>query len=790
MEIQVFGRWNRAGAALVLSCGLLVACAPPKPLILPTTPPSERNENPGLDRPPGGPEKPSASVRDCVSAEDCFNAALQLERDGDRAKAAASLQALSERDPDSPWAKRAVFLRGRWAAEDGSPEADLLLSQALTELPSLEEYGLFSMAGGQVKRGEFRLAVETDDRLLKKFPESALTSQALFQKSAALALAGDCRTALAEWDAFVARFPKDADIGKALLQQADCAMKLQDSARAVGAFQLLLFSYADRPEAAEAEKNLLQLGAAGVTIPEPSSEMRAQRGRILFDAARYAEAATEFRAVLAAGKPANHDEIDSKLSEALIQLKQYDEARRLLTELAGRTGRPDLLANALFWLGRLAIRQGEEARLLQIEHQLSDRFPTSPERTKLLFMVGDFYEDRGQTETAIKTYQRLIAEAPSDPSAEDAVWKLGWIAYKARRYGDAIKIFEEDLLRRPAGPLGGQFGYWVGRSAEAMDQPDKAAQAYREVCRRFLRTFYCHQAADRLTRLPSQAVGDSGADRPADPSSDPLLKSNHGAVIGLPTGAADAALIRDRHYAIALELLTLNLKPEAARELESITERYATDKASVLKLADLLYAAADYHHSLRLLRLYFQDVMEKGGDDVPKSFWEQAYPSHFLEWVKRQAPAGTADPYLVAAVSREESGFDPKAVSKVGALGLMQLMPFTGEWVSKRIGLKSFSPDLLLDGAVNVQLGAWYLQHLIEQFNGNVVLAVASYNAGPEAVGRWAEKGATDRDEFIESIPYNETRYFTKRVLRSYNEYRRIGGETSVSRLSGNLVPP
>ena len=793
MEIKPPCRWNAAVAALVFSCGLLVACAPQRPLVVPTTPPSERDENPGLDRLSGAPEKSSAFPTACFSAEDCFNAALRTVEDGDRTAAAASLKSLRERYPDTPWSKRAGFLLGQWAAENGAPEADDLLSRTMADLPLLEEYGLFFMAGGQARRGQFRLAVETYDRLLQKYPESAVNAQAVYQKAIALVQAGDCQTALAEWNGFVARFPKDDNTGKALLQSADCAMKLQDSAKAVEALQRVWFYYADRPEALEARKNLERLGATGVKIPEPSSEARYQRGRILLNVARYVEAAAEFKTVLAAGDGPDRDEVIQNLSEAFIQLKQYDEAGRWLTDLAGRTARPDLLTNALFWLGRLAIRQGEEGRLVQIEQQLAERFPASPERAKLLFMAGDFYEGREQTALAIKTYQRVIAESPADPSAEDAVWRLGWIAYKARQYGDAIKTFEGYLLRRPSGPLGGQFGYWLGRSAEAMDQPLKAARSYRGVCRKFLRTFYCHQAAARLARLNFPSVGDMEADRSAHAVREAVLKTNNGAVIGLPaigsgTGA-DAALTRDRHYSIALELMTLRLKPEAARELISLSERHATDKATVLKLAELLYAAGDYHRSLRLLRLYFQDVIEKGGDDIPKSFWEQAYPYRFLEWVKRQTPI-TADPYLVAAVTREESAFDPRAVSKVGALGLMQLMPFTAEWAAQRVGLKSFSPDLLLDEAVNIRLGAWYLQHLVEQFDGNVVLAVASYNAGPEAVGRWTEKGVGEMDEFIESIPFNETRHFTKRVIRSYNEYRRIAGENPVQRLSGVPVSP
>lgn len=786
--------FRAAPTVLILCVGLLVACADPRPLIVPTTPPSERNGNPGLDQPPASDAKPSASERDCSPAEDCFREALGQAEDGNQMGAAATLRLVRERYPKTQWAQRAGFLLGRWAAENGSPEGDDLLSQAILDLPELEEYSLFFMAGGQAKRGQFQLAVQTYDRLLQKFPESTLIPSASYQKTSARVQAGDCQAALAEWNAFVTRFPKEENTSRALLQLADCALKLQDTARAVWALQQVWYSYSDSPEAPEAQKNLQQLGALGVSIPEPTLEARYQRGRILFDVARYEEAAAEFKAVLAAGEPANRDDIVQKLSEAFIQLKQYNDAKRYLTGLAHQARRPDLSTKALFWLGRLAIRQGEEGQLLKMERQLTGRFPDSPERAKLLFMMGDFYEGRNQTKQAITTYQRVIKEAPADPSADDAVWRIGWIAYKARRYGDAIRTFEDYLKRNPAGSLGGQFGYWIGRSEEAMDQPLQAAQAYREVCRQFLRTFYCQQAGVRLARLDPEGVGDAAAKRTAEAPPEADSNADHGpapdpASFNADSGS-DTALTRDRHYSLAMELMTLDLRPEAAQELSYLTGRYATDKGAVLKLAERLYAARDYYHSGRLLRLYFPDVLENGGDDVPQSFWEQAYPYQFLKWVKRQTPPAAADPYLVAALIREESAFDSKAISTVGALGLMQLMPYTAEWVAKRAGLNPFSPDLLLDEATNVRLGAWYLQHLVEQFDGNIVLAVASYNAGPDAVGRWAKKGVGDLDEFIESIPYNETRNFTKRVIRSYNEYRRIDGENPAQRLSGVPVSP
>jgi len=792
-----------AAISLILSYGFLAACAPQRPLIVPTTPPSERKQNPGLQDPSENKKKPSDSIKedkpaalgpDCPSPADCFNTAVLQSKDGNQAQADALLRKVRDQYPDTLWARRAEFLAGRWAADRGSPEADDLLTRAITDLPVLEEYSLFSMAGGQLRRGDSQRAVQTYDNLIRKFPDSVLIPEAQFQKASALSQGGDCQAAMASWNDFVTRYPKVPEASQALVLLAGCAVKLKDPDRAVAALQQVWFVYPDSPEADEAHSKLQDLAASGISIPEPSGELRDQRGRTLFDAARYGEAVVEFKAVLAGGDSGNRDEVTQKLSEALIQLKQYDEAKRYLTELAGQTGRPELASNALFWMGRLAIREGQEGRLLEVDRQLADRFPGSSERPRLLFMIGDFYEGRNRTAQAIKSYESVIAESPSDPSAEDAVWRLGWIAYKSGRYSDTIQIFNDYLKQHPASPLAGQFGYWTGRSAEALHQPDPAIRAYQEVCRNFLRTFYCQQAAVRLSRLDAPVAGENEGKPPAEgaPSSDTAAADGSSSVRTVfdPDPGADTPLTQDRHYAMERELMALQLTPEAVEELSYLSGKYATNRTMVLKLAGLLYEAEDYYHSVRLLRIYFPNVLEQGGDDVPNSFWEQAYPYQFLEWVKEQTASDATDPHLVAAVVREESAYDPKAVSRVGAVGLMQLMPYTGEWVADRVGLKPFNSDLLMDGSTNVRLGAWYLQHLVEQFNGNIVLAVASYNAGPEAVGRWAEKGARDPDEFIESIPFNETRYFTKRVLRSYNEYRRIDGAATAQRMSSIPVSP
>ena len=181
-----------------------------------------------------------------------------------------------------------------------------------------------------------------------------------------------------------------------------------------------------------------------------------------------------------------------------------------------------------------------------------------------------------------------------------------------------------------------------------------------------------------------------------------------------------------------------------------------------------------------MVQLTFPDVLERGISGVPPSFWEVAYPQGLLPTIQAATTNGV-DPYLIAAVIREESVYNPDAVSPAGALGLMQVMPQTGQMIAGRLGGESFSKERLFDPSYNIRLGSWYLGHLAEKFDHNPVYMVAAYNAGPEAVSRWVQQfGGTEPDEFIESIPYTETRLYVKRVLRSHREYRRVSGRECV----------
>jgi len=155
--------------------------------------------------------------------------------------------------------------------------------------------------------------------------------------------------------------------------------------------------------------------------------------------------------------------------------------------------------------------------------------------------------------------------------------------------------------------------------------------------------------------------------------------------------------------------------------------------------------------------------------------WEWLYPIRYEGEIAHAAARYEVDPYLLLAIIRIESKFNPYTVSEKGAVGLMQLMPETAAWVAKKAGLPRELAMRLEDPAVNVTLGAWYVRYLLDRFAGNTALAVAAYNAGPNAVDRWLDRKVWDgRWETVSAIPYGETRHFVQRVLYYHGRYRAV----------------
>jgi soluble lytic murein transglycosylase len=690
----------------------------------------------------------------CASAEDCFRAALARPRANGNGDAAARLQQLElvrERYPGSIWAKRAGLAAGLLLLDKAPAESFNYFRIAQREMPVLEDYARLWLGEALLKEGDARTAADIFEFLPEAVPDSLLLTRVAYRTGESWYKVGRCDKAVPPLLRAVGLGPVDPAAPGALLSVADCHLR-DRRPEGLAALKQVWTRYPQTPEAKEAERRLGQ--AAGEAGWRPGAEDYYGRAQAFMALALHEEAAGDLQKFLAAapGDP-RRNEVRLKLGIALVRLKRYEQAQQVFKSLAEESGTE--AGEAAVWLARVYLRLGDGERLVALS-QAARQALTPDQKASVLLLVGSWYEDQARFDEALAIYRKILQLDVNGLKA-DAQWRIGWIHYQTGRYAEAAENLL-DLRKKDDIQVAPKAQYWAARSLERL-KDRKAADLYLQLCRSYPLTYYCQLV--RLRADPAQPV-------PA--SVDPV---SAGARAGEDSRGT---ILLDIHYQRALELKLLGMDQEAAREWAFLAERYARDRMVLADLSALLNQSGATSQALRLARVYFRDGLERGGEAVPLALWSVAYPTVHLPTIRAQVSDGL-DPYLVAAIIREESQYDPRAVSRVGAIGLMQVMPATAQTLLRRQGAPDVTREELFDQETNIRVGARYLGQLLQQFSGNVVLAVAAYNAGPQAVTGWAAKQAgKEPDEFVELIPYQETRQYVKRVLRSYREYRRLGG--------------
>jgi soluble lytic murein transglycosylase len=319
------------------------------------------------------------------------------------------------------------------------------------------------------------------------------------------------------------------------------------------------------------------------------------------------------------------------------------------------------------------------------------------------------------------------------------------MAYRREDFADAGQRFA--VLARSAGNTaeGESALYWQARALEKQGQ--QAAESYQTIIQRYPDSYYAFLAEKRLGVSPSPL---SSSDIDVGPFAPPMLA----------TAAA--------HYQRSLELRAIGLSGFARRELDVVRDSTPREPAYNRFFLNEYDQVEGHHAALR-----FAQTLARGSGNWIRYLYPQAY------WttVSDQARAKQLDPYLVLALMRQESVFDPDAVSPAQAYGLMQLLPTTA---AKVAGVEAGTLLPLTDPQFNIETGTAYLQQLLDRYKGNTIQAIAAYNSGENAVDRWLKRyPGLAEDEFVEHISYRETRNYVKQVLKNYRTYQRLYGNES-----------
>jgi soluble lytic murein transglycosylase len=457
-------------------------------------------------------------------------------------------------------------------------------------------------------------------------------------------------------------------------------------------------------------------------------------------------AARALRSALRAGAPDDPAQ-RLRLGRLLFEERDFRPAREALTEAAERLADPAARAEAELYAARALVRTGSDEGYAEMR-RLVEKRPGSAAAGSALFLLGDAAENR---DAAIR-YYRQAADVAASPDAREALYRVGDRRLKNKDPAGAAAAWEQYAGRYPTGEQTAEAAYRAGVLHERAGRDEKARALYGAAIAADPVSYYAIRAADRLG---------------ADPLAAALARAGTDAAPG-DAREADLALARLK----ALD--RAGLADEWKQELDWQTRRLDRRPGALLALAEGL---RDHGHTVEGIRLG-RALLERRGGEWDARLLRVVFPFPFRELLHDEAKRVDVDPYLLAGLVRQESSFNPRARSWVGATGLSQIMPATGQWLAPGAGVRSFDPSLLAVPEINLRMGARYLRDQLRRYGGKRDLALAAYNAGPSRADRWRrELGyGGDPDAFREKIPFAETREYVQLVLRNSVVYRRLYG--------------
>ena len=428
---------------------------------------------------------------------------------------------------------------------------------------------------------------------------------------------------------------------------------------------------------------------------------------------------------------------------------------RNYTQLLEETTFEALTDPALILLrARAAWRDDKPQEMLTGAALIEKDFPSSREAAEAKVMRAKYYV------TDVVDYGRSIADLTSAIDAGAAgtdgenVWNLGYTHTLAGQYEEALKVYDRYIRSYPDGDWKTNSLFW---SAKILDKLGRTAERDARAAQVIAEYPYSYYAYRTKELWPSVA-------------STPIAASNV-----FPDVDAELAKIDDPRFATVRALLDVGLNRAAAREMKLLATKYANNLGVQYMLADVYVQAGEPFKANTTLQRQFRPFIRHGGSNIPSRFWQILYPLAYWETIQEEARRRSLDPYLVASVIRQESAFEPSTVSNAGAVGLMQIMPVEAPRIAQVGGLEPVTRQDLFDPSKNIAVGAAEFRQKLDAWQGNQVLAIASYNAGEGPVQGWlARTPLEDIDLFIESIPYAETRLYVKTVTRNRSEYQRI----------------
>lgn len=639
---------------------------------------------------------------------------------------------------------------------------EALPDEQAAKTAGISDYVLFYRAKCHLLMERDKEALENFRLMEKRFPDSSLAEDALMGQCQALLKLNDPGPVLA-----ILKNPKIQKDSEAMYYEARALELAGEKEKAVEGYLSLYSGHPSSSYAALAEKNLSKLSPGAL-----------KGGRNYGDRL--------------------------KRSESLLKTNNA-RAARLLLQALGRVKAPDkassqkrylLLADAEYRIGRTAVAlthvrkitaadpamhsrairlegtcyrklKREQAMLSQRDRALK-LYPRSSETEELGYSVATYFDVECQPEKARQAYRVLFDHFPKGRYAERALWKLALFHYSAKEYREAAQGFWRYLLAYPKPAPASSAMYWMGRCYEILGGAKNAGYLYGRAQALANNSYfgqYARKAEALLKGSSSESVSIPGIDFQTVMATCDGIRH---AVIRLTTPGEAALPSIER----ARQLWAADLSDLALFELRKTSRRNPQDEKAISYIIARLHdSKGEPLPAIRSLRSTFPDYINQPISSLHDDIWQLLFPLRHRNIINTQAGKTQLDPSLVLGLIRQESAFDEKARSSANARGLMQLLPSTALGIARRIKIRSYSVRKLYQAETNITIGTRCLSSLIQRY-GKIELALAAYNAGESRVDRWLKEfGNVEMPEFVELVPFAETRGYIKQVISNQAVY-------------------
>jgi soluble lytic murein transglycosylase len=614
-------------------------------------------------------------------------------------------------------------------------EATEHLPFAAEDFPVLGDYALYNHGLALSKLGRHAESLEYLRKMLKIYPESPVRRQAYFLLGNELFETGAFDEALKAYTDFIEAWPQGADSLAAMYKSALCREQKGDLAAAASILRSIRLNYPASSLSPKAGADLERLETKGIKQQPFTAAEMLQQGTTLLDLGKHQQAIETFDAAV---EKTNDAELTARLrfkkGQALFKSRRYKDAETVFAALADaqlKKGADD----ALFWLARSMDRNGKSDEAAAAYLKITDTWPRSPLADDALLNAAQIRMSRKKTEEGRLLLQKSLSAYPESALKKNVLWEMGWERYQSRDYKEAAEWFAE---------LAGFDGardralYWLGKARAGAGDMEGAKASFYKLISEYPLGYYALNykkevgLADAEPVLPPRDLADA---------------------LPLPAG-----------YERIKALIALGFHEEASKELAG------QKKPKTLQAIARLYLEMGNYNAVVHL---FNKERSTRLDKDSALLWGVNHPLAFKELVAKYAAESNLPESLVYAIIKAESTYSPTALSPVGAVGLMQLMPATAKAVAgvavDRAGLTT--PD------INIRYGSRHLKDLLAYHNGDLVKTIAAYNAGSGNVGKWEKRlGQIPPEEFVENIPFGETKEYVKKVVAGMELYRRFYG--------------